>query len=156
MQANDWILKRNCSITPRQLWQAYAAICTGSGLVALAFAIHGAWYVLAYAVLELGGVGLAFLAFGRHAADRERIALAAGELVVEVVEADRIKRFNLDARRATVETPVRGALVTIRDAGTTVEVGRFVPEQQRRQFARELSLALRKDGPATDASKNSL
>ncbi len=150
MQARDWVLKRNCSITPRQLGQAYLAICLSSGVIALVWALHGAWYVLAYAVLELAAVGLAFLLYGRHAADRERIVLNEGVLQVEVVEAERVRRVSLDAQRARVETPERGALVTIRAVGTTVEVGRFVPEEQRRQFARELSLALRGNGPAAE------
>jgi uncharacterized membrane protein len=150
MQARDWVLKRNCSITPRQLGLAYLAICLSSVVVALVCAFHGAWYVLAYSLLELLGVGAAFVLYARHAADRERIELKQGELLVEVVEAERVSQVRLDAQRARVQAPERGALVTIRAVGTTVEVGRFVPEQQRRQFARELSLALRPDGPAAE------
>lgn len=153
MQARDWVLKRNCSITPRQLGQVYLAICLSSGVVALVCTLQGAWYVLAYAMLELAGVGVAFLLYGRHAADRETIALNEGVLLVEVVEAERVRRIKLDAQRARVETPERGALVTIRAVGTTVEVGRFVPDEKRRQFARELSLALAgafRNGPAAE------
>lgn len=153
MQAREWVLRRNCSITPRQLVQAYAAICISSGVVALVSTLHGAWYVLAFAALELAGVGGAFVLYARHAADRERIELTEGELLVEVVEAERIRRTSLDAHTARVETCPRGARVRISAAGTTVEVGRFVPEKQSRHFARELSLALAsngKNGPAAE------
>ncbi len=148
MQAHDWMLRRNCSITPRQLGWAYLAICLSSGMVALGFTLQGAWYVMAFAVMELGAVGAAFVIFGRHASDRERIALSGADLLVEVVEAERVRRIDLDARRASVDVPARNALVRIRSAGKTVEVGRFVPDAQRRQFARELSVALRQAGPA--------
>ena len=143
MQSHEWVLKRNCSITPRQLWFAYAAICTGSGLVALWFALRGAWYVLVFAVIELGAVGLAFLVFGRHATDRERVVLESGKLLVEVVEADRTRSLTLNARSARVDAPIGGGLVLIRCPGAVVEVGKFVVGAQRRQFARELEQALR-------------
>ena len=150
MQARDWMLKRNCSITPRQLGWAYLAICVASGIVALGFTLQGAWYVLAFAVMELSAVGAAFVVFGRHATDRERIALSGDALLVEVVEAERVRRIDLDARRVSVDVPAQNALVRIRCAGRTVEVGRFVPDAKRRQFARELSLALRQTGPAAE------
>ena len=147
MLSHDWVLKRNCSVTPRQLWSAYVAICTASGLVALAFALRGAWYVLVFAFVELGAVGLAFLVFGRHATDRERVALAGDRLLIEVVVAERVQQTSFSARSARVDAPLGNGLVRIRCPDGAVEVGRFIAGAQRRQFARELDLALRHKGP---------
>lgn len=149
MQSHEWVLKRNCSITPRQLWFAYAAICTGSGMVALWFALRGAWYVLLFAVIELAAVGIAFLVFGRHATDRERVVLDGGKLSIEVVEADRTRSLTLNSRSARIDAPIGDGLVLIRCAGTVVEVGKFVVGARRRQFARELEQALRESRVAT-------
>ena len=53
----QWILRRNCSITPRQLFGAYLSLCVLSLAIALGFAWHGASPVLAFAGVELLLVG---------------------------------------------------------------------------------------------------
>jgi len=49
----QWVLKRNCSITPAQLFGTYLALCAVSLTVALGFTWHGASPVLAFAGIEL-------------------------------------------------------------------------------------------------------
>ena len=73
-----WILKRNCSLTPRQSAAAYALLCTGSFGVALFFLLQGYWIVLAFSLVEMAAVGWALLHYARHALDVERIALTDG------------------------------------------------------------------------------
>ena len=46
METREWILKRNCSIAPRQLAWVFAILCTVSLTVALGFTLHGAWTIL--------------------------------------------------------------------------------------------------------------
>jgi uncharacterized membrane protein len=144
MTKREWVLKRNCSISPRQLAIAYAALCSGSLVVATFFTVRGAWYVLGFALLELAAVGLAFLQYGRHAADREHIALIDDYLLVELIEAEKARQFRLDPRWTRVEMPDAGhRLIGLEARGTRIEVGRFVAEWKRREFARELSKELR-------------
>jgi uncharacterized membrane protein len=143
MDRQEWVLSRNCSISPRQLALAYAALCVMSLMVAMIFTVRGAWYVLVFAVLELSAVGLAFFLYARHAVDREHIELIDGCLLVEVIQVERVRQFRLDPRMARVEPPVsRDGLVGIEANGTRVEVGRFLTERKRREFARELNRAL--------------
>ena len=143
MASREWILKRNCSMTPRQLALAYSALCLASLTVAAFFTVHGAWYVLGFSLLELIAVGGAFLLFARHATDREHIALADNCLLVEVIEVEQVRQFRLDPRHTHVEPPAnRNALVGLREHGTRVEVGRFLTEWKRRELARELNRAL--------------
>ncbi len=79
----QWILERNCSFTPAQLFGAYLALCAVSLAMALGFTWQGASPVLAFAGVELLLVGAVLLVYARHAADQERITLANGALSVE-------------------------------------------------------------------------
>jgi uncharacterized membrane protein len=143
MARREWVLSRNCSISPRQLALAYAALCMLSLIVATIFTVRGAWYILAFAILELLAVGLAFFLYARHAVDREHIELIEDCLLVELIQVERVRQFRLDPRRTRVEPPVsRDGLIGLEDNGMRVEVGRFVTERKRREFARELNRAL--------------
>jgi uncharacterized membrane protein len=140
MITREWMLKRNCSLSPRQLGTVYFAVCATSLLVAIFFAASGAWYVLWFALLEQFGVGIAFLLYARHATDREHIALEENCLLVEVIQVEHVRQFRLDPRQTRVEPPVSGSsgLVRLEANGTKVEIGRFLTEWKRRELALEL------------------
>ncbi len=143
MATREWVLKKNCSISPRQLAKAYLAICCASLMVASYFTWQGAWLIMVFAVLEMAAVATAFLYFGRHATDRECIALNEGELVVELVRAEKISQFRLDPWRTRVAMPaLRHGLIGLEGNAGRVEVGRFLTERKRREFARELDQEL--------------
>ena len=143
MARREWVLSRNCSISPRQLALAYAALCVMSLIVATVFTVRGAWYVLAFAILEMSAVGLAFFLYARHAVDREHIELIDGCLLVELIQVERVRQFRLDPRHTRVEPPAsRDGLIGLRANGMRVEVGRFLTERKRREFAHELRHAL--------------
>jgi uncharacterized membrane protein len=144
-RALQWLLRRNCSITPRQLGGVYASLCAVSVLIAGFFFWQGAPYVLAFAGLELLLVGIALLAFARHVGDREVLTLAGRSLSVEQVNGSRSARTDFTAEWVTVE-PVgdHGSLVQLSGEGRTVRVGRFLRPELRSAFARELRLALRR------------
>ena len=144
-RALQWLLRRNCSITPRQLGGVYASLCGVSALIAAFFFWQGAPYVMAFAGLELVLVGIALLAFARHVGDREVLTLAGRLLRVEQVNGHRSAHTDFTAEWLTVE-PVgdRGSLVQLSGEGRTVRVGRFLRPELRSAFARELRLALRR------------
>lgn len=144
MSSREWVLKRNCSIAPRQLAMVYAALCSVSLTVAVLFTLRGAWYILGFAVLELAAVGLAFFQYGRHATDRERIVLSEDTLLIELIQAERASPHRLNPRAARVELPdARRDLIVVEAAGVRVEIGRFQTSWRRREFAGELAQALR-------------
>lgn len=139
----EWILKRNCSIAPRQLFLAYGALCGVSLAIASFFTWRGAWYVLVFAVLEMLAVGAAFLLFARHATDRECIVLDQDCLLIELFEAEQSQQFKLNPRATRVEIPAaHNRLIAVEQYDTRVEIGRFLPALKRQQFARELRSAL--------------
>ncbi len=143
MATREWILKKNCSISPRQLAKAYCALCAASFLVASYFVMHGAWFVLVFAILEMSAVAAAFLYFGRHATDREHIALNESGLLVELVQAEKVLQHRMDPLRTRVLLPaLRHGLIGLEANGDRVEVGRFLTERKRKEFAQELSREL--------------
>jgi uncharacterized membrane protein len=121
----------------------YSALSTTCLLVASFFALRGVWYILGFAVLEIFAVGVAFFLFARHATDREHITLTDDCLLVELIRREEVWRYRLDPRTTRVEPPpMSGGLIGLRSNGVKVEVGQFLTERNRREFARELRNAL--------------
>ena len=139
MATHEWLLKRNCSLSPRQLAFAYAILFLLSLAVAGIFVLLGAWIVLAFAILEMAGAALAFLHYARHATDHEYIALVDGCLLIERVQAGRIRQFRVDPHSTRIAAPKRSQdLIDLEARGVKIQVGRFVTAAKRRQFAQEL------------------
>ncbi|HEX8615181.1 MAG TPA: DUF2244 domain-containing protein [Telluria sp.] len=140
----EWLLKKNCSMSPRQVGVAYGSLCGFLLLIALAFALHGAWFVFAFVVLEIGVLVAALLYYARHAGDRESVAFSEGGLIVERVEAGKVQRIRLEACWTRIAMPDRKrSLIALESRGVKVEIGGFVGEEMRQQVARELRRELR-------------
>jgi uncharacterized membrane protein len=143
-KALQWLLRRNCSVTPRQLAAAYGLLCAMSLSVALFFVFMGASMVLAFAGIELLLVGIALLVCARHAGDRETLTLVGGSLSVEQAYGSRLERATFAAHWLTVE-PLAGqnSLVVLAGEGRSLRVGRHLRPELRGHLARELRWALR-------------
>jgi len=143
-QAIVWFLKRNCSVTPAQLGWFYASLCVVSLGIAGFFWQQGATLILPFAWLELGAVGLAFLAYARHAADGERISLQDSRLVVELETAGQLQRTEFDPDWVRIEPRSGGrSLIEVSGKGRSVSVGRYVRPELRPLLAQEIRNALR-------------
>jgi uncharacterized membrane protein len=140
-----WFLKRNCSVTPAQLGWFYASLCVVSLGIATFFWFQGARLILPFAWLELAAVGLAFLAYARHAADGERISLQGARLVVELESAGQLERTEFDRDWVRIEPRTGGgrSLIEVSGQGRSVSVGRFVRPELRPLLAQEIRSALR-------------
>jgi uncharacterized membrane protein len=152
----QWLFKRNCSITPSQLMAVYASLCGVSLLISALFMWHGAPLVMLFAGLELTVVGVALLAFARHAGDRETLTLAGRSLSVEQRIGNRVERTDFVAEWLSVEPAAgQGSLVQLSGEGRTVRVGRFLRPELRPALAHELRRALRRlphaPAPHTDS-----
>jgi uncharacterized membrane protein len=143
----DWLMKRNCSVSPRQYVGFCLSLMLCSSAIALLLVTQGAWLVAPFTGIELLVVGVAFVIHARHAVDYERIRLYANRLVVEQSIADRIRQFEFNPRWVRVEPgasprdPVR--LVS---RGQAVAVGRHLAHYRRGQLASELRASLRRCG----------
>lgn len=116
----------------------FAALAALVLAIGAGFAAAGAWLVLPFAGLEVLLLGAAFVLHARHAADYERIELQSGRLEVEVTEADRVARYQLQNARVSMEE----GRVVLRDAKEEIEIGRHIGAEARAELVAELEKTL--------------
>jgi uncharacterized membrane protein len=140
----DWLMKRNCAVSPRQFVWFYMSLASFSLFIAFLLVLCGAWLVLPFTGIELLAVGVAFAMYARHAVDYERVRLYPNRLVIEQVSAEELTQFEFNPRWVRVE---QGA--TARDPirlvsrGETVMIGQHLAQYRRVEFANELRRWLR-------------
>ena len=140
----QWLLKRNCSATPRQMLGFFAATCLLSLGIGVFFWVQGAPLVMPFAWVEIVAVSTALLVYARHATDSENIRLRHGSLSVEHVCGGRVERVEFAPAWVRVEPEHGdGSLIELTGQGRRIAVGRFVRPELRRQLADELRWALR-------------
>ncbi|MEH6437399.1 DUF2244 domain-containing protein [Massilia sp. DD77] len=141
----EWLMKRNCSLTPRQALLVYALLSAATLGIALVFTLRGAWMVLAFALLESAAVGAALTYYARHALDQERLRLDDGCLLVQRRDGVRSSELRLDPHHTRVTLADLGmrTLVVLEARDQRAEVGRFLVPAARHQLATELRQALR-------------
>lgn len=140
MDTREWLLKRNCSLTPRQTALGFAVLALLSYTVALAFLVlHGTWFVFGYATAEMLAMAVALLHYARHATDHEHLALREDCLLVESCTGGAVRQTRLDRCWLRVAVPRETRdMIALEARGVRVEVGRFVTVAQRRRTAQEL------------------
>lgn len=143
MEGKEWLLRRNCSLTPGQLGVAYALMFVFSFSVAAGFTLVGLWHILIFTGLEMAAVAAAFLYYARHATDYEHIVLANGSLLIEKVSAGHVHSVQLDTCWLRLQMPQRpGELIHLESRGVVVDVGTFATAPHRRALAQELRYAI--------------
>lgn len=145
----QWLLRRNCSMTPTQLVAFYLSLCAWSLAIAGAFWWRGATLVMPFAGIELLAVGAALAVYARHAGDRERVILTPGRLSVECTLGRHTDQVEFAPAWVRVE-PAHGdrSLIELSGEGKRIAIGRFVRPELRRALADELRAALRRFGAA--------
>ena len=140
----QWLLKRNCSVTPTQLLGLFISLSVVSLGIATFFWFQGATLIMPFAWIELLAVGTAFVIYARHARDGEKISLQGGQLVVELETAGRLQRAEFNREWVRVE-PKKGdgSLIEVSGQGRSIQVGRYVRADLRPALAREIRFALR-------------
>ena len=148
----QWLLRRNCSMTPLQLVAFYLSLCAWSLAIAAAFWARGAHLIMPFASVELLAVGAALFVYARHAGDRERVVLRPGRLTVECTLGNRTDQVEFAPAWVRVE-PAHAdrSLIEISGEGKRVAIGRFVRPELRRALAEELRSALRRSGAGETA-----
>jgi uncharacterized membrane protein len=106
----DWLMKRNCSVSPRQFVWFYISLALFSSAIALSLVMRGAWPVLPFTGIEVLVVGIAFVIHARHAVDYERIRLFPNRLVIEQMCAERLTRFEFNPRWVRIEQGRRSVM----------------------------------------------
>ena len=147
-ETNSWLIKRNCSASPGQLAVVFGSLVAVSFAFGVGFAAFGLWMVLPFVGIELIAVGAAFVCYGWHAADFERIEVASDTVIVEHVDGDRRHQWKFDPRASHVQIESRGrrwgrrVRVYLLAPGMKLELGRYLLDPRRLQLGREISGSL--------------
>lgn len=152
-----WLLRRNCSMTPTQLVAFYLSLSAWLLAIAGAFWWRGATLVLPFAGVEILAVGAALYVYARHAADRERLVLEPGRLLVECTIGLCTEQAAFAPAWVRIE-PEHGdrSLIEVSGQGQRIAIGRFVRPEQRRALADELRAALGRCGAVGRAPEKSV
>lgn len=123
-------------------------------LVAGLWAMQGAWVVVPFAVIECLALGLAFVAYARHATDADEVEFFADRIRVVAHRGSRRLETEVPREWVRIGQPEsdRG-LIQIRSGACVAWVGRFVEPSARHRLAREMRQSLA--CPATAVSQYS-
>ena len=153
----QWLLRRNCSMSPTQLIAFYLSLSAWSLVIAFACWWRGATLVLPFAGIEIIAVGIALYVYARHAADRERLTLEPGRLTVECTIGLRTDQAAFAPGWVRIE-PEHGdrSLIEVSGQGQRIAIGRFVRPEHRRALADELRVALGRCGAVMRAPEKTV
>jgi uncharacterized membrane protein len=139
-----WMLRRNCSLSPRQSVFSFGLLAGGALVVATLCATAGAWVVLPCALIEMIVLGGFFLLYARHAVDYDCIELFDDSLTVVQCCGSNVRRFELNPLWVRVQmSEGRNPKIEIRYAGEVALVGRHVSSAYRERAVKEINRELR-------------
>jgi len=142
-ECSRWLLRLNCSLTPRQVLLSYCPVGVLLAAIGLACWWLGAQWVLPFAALEIVVFAGALLVYARHAGDREVIELRPGHLVVRHCHAQHVNEVEFASSRVRIEQRDAGSsLIEVSEQGRRAFVGRYMRPESRARLADELRRAL--------------
>ena len=135
-----WLMKRNCSLTPKQVGLFYLSIVSFSLLVAGYFWLIGAWMILVFTSLALLALTIALYVYTRHALDYEKITIDGKQLIFERSWGGKIavEEFNtVWTKLHRSETGKRN--LVLKSSAKEVPIGFFVRSHEQEQFEKDLA-----------------
>ena len=134
-----WLMKRNCSFSPKQVGLFYLSIVCFSLLVAGYFWLLGAWMILIFTSLALLVLTIALYVYSRHALDYEKITITGKQLIVEKSWGGKvqIEEFNTIWTKLYCGGTGRHRLA-LKSSTKEVPIGFFVVMNEQEQFEKEL------------------
>ena len=130
--------RRHCSsLDWRLLHLVFGSLALFLTLVAVGFAIAGAWLVIPFAGFEIAGLGFAAWWTAKRSGDFERLAFDGDRVLVEIREQGQSRQFEFNRCWVRLVSGKAG-MFTLRSHGREVAIGRFCGEQSRQALAREL------------------
>ena len=138
-----WLMKRNCSLTPRRLSQFYAALICFSLTVGIGFLVVGVWMIMIFTLIELSAVTLGFLIYARHALDFEEIRIEGTQLTIIKFIGYKTQQYQFNTRWTQVAAPAQGSKVfMLTSEKQTIELGQFLRSSQQQKLLAELKPCL--------------
>ena len=136
----EWILKKNCTLSPKQFGAAILFVGGLSLIIATMWALQGVWAILPFALLECLALTVAFFVYSRHATDFEKIVLTTKEIHVEreIGGMSKITSIPRTWARARFKKNEDGGLIFFNSGSTELKVGQFVSIKKRELFFDEI------------------
>jgi len=139
-----WQMRRNCALTPKQLFSFYIALVCLSLLVATGFFLAGVWVVLIFTAIEIAAVTIGFLMYCRHALDNETIEINDKHVLVKKFIGQKETLYHLNAEWVKIEPPIAGSKTfSIRQADLRIELGQFIRHEEQLALIRQVRAYLR-------------
>jgi uncharacterized membrane protein len=134
------VLRKNCTLSPKQFGSAIIFVGGLSLVIAILWAVNGIWFILPFACIECIALLVAFCVYSRHATDFEKVVLTKSEICLEREIGGMSKSFKIprDWVRARFERNEDGGLVFFKSGNTELRVGRFVSIKKRALFFDEI------------------
>lgn len=149
-EALQWMFKKNCSFSPKQVGLFYLAQSIFSLLVACFFIWQDIWLILPFTLLELVVLAIALLIYAKHATDYESILLESGVLTIERSTAGKVTLFSANPQWLKITKELtKNKLIGIQYQGHITEFGRFIHLSQREAFKKQLELSLKLNSALT-------
>ena len=134
-----WLMKRNCSLTPKQVGAFYLSIVCFSLLVALYFWLIGAWMVIIFTTLALLVLTIALYVYSIHALDYEKITIIGKQLLVEKSWGGKVDVEEFNTVWTTIRCSESGRKsLALKSSNKEVPIGFFVGLNEQEQFEKEL------------------
>jgi uncharacterized membrane protein len=136
------VARRQDALGARGRVLAFALAAGVSLTLALTFVAVGAWPVLPWSMVEVGGLALAFAWYERRAHDWERLTVRGDSVVLERMQSGRCERREWNRRWLRVSTRTEGdgrrPRLVLQGAGEACEFGALLADEARREVGRQL------------------
>ena len=143
----QFVARRNNSFPLSANFAVFGSVAAFMLVIALGFAMAGAWPIFLFSGLELGLVYLAIRHMGRHAADYESISVHDDKLVVVIKSRDMQQRVEFNPYWVQVtggaSHGMRDGALILRSHGKEVAFGTHLTGEQRVELANLLKQQLR-------------
>lgn len=138
-----WLMKRNCSLTPRRLSQFYAVLISFSLTIGIGFLIAGVWMIIIFTLIEVSAVTLGFLVYARHALDFEEIRIEGTQLTIIKFIGYKTQQYQFNTRWTQLAvSPANAKVFMLTSEKQTIELGQFLRLSQQQKLLAELKPCL--------------
>ncbi len=137
-----FVAQRNNSLTSGGRTLFMGSLGTVVLVIAIGFALNGAWLILPFAGLDMLGLVLACWVMQRQAGDYESVSIAGEKVVIQQCRSGQLRTLEFNrywAQAVFSPAPGRpGGRLAIRSHGREVEIGIHLTAAQRAATARQL------------------
>lgn len=134
-----WLMKRNCSFSPKQVGLFYLSIVCFSLLVATYFLLIGVWMVIIFTSMEILALTIALYVYTRHALDYEKITIIGKQLLFERSWGGKLQSHEFNTIwTKLIRSESGGRDLILKTSTKEVPIGFFIGANEQAQFEKEL------------------